>query len=216
MMHDHKLTDIAFLFDLDGVIIDSEGSYSLIWEEIEKVYPTGQEDFAATIKGSTLEKILTTWFLKEDREDVERRLYELEAEMVYEPCRGALDFLNLLKERGIPMALVTSSDELKMNHLWEQMPALKKYFDVIITGDMVSRSKPDPEGYLLAAAKLGVAPGNCVVAEDSRQGLEAARAAGAKVVGVAGTLPRNVVESLADITVTNLMELEPLLSHGHK
>ena len=192
-MHNEKPTDIAFLFDLDGVIIDSEGPYSRIWDSIEEIYPTGNENFANEIKGSTLDNILTKWFRKEDRPDVERRLYEMEAKMIYETCTGAVEFLNLLKDKGIPAALVTSSDKLKMDHLWQQMPWLKDFFKVIIIGDMVSRSKPDP---------------------DSRQGLEAARASGAKVVGVAGTLPREEVEKLADITVGNLMELEPLLTHA--
>ena len=205
-MHNEKPTDIAFLFDLDGVIIDSEGPYSRIWDSIEEIYPTGNENFANEIKGSTLDNILTKWFRKEDRPDVERRLYEMEAKMIYETCTGAVEFLNLLKDKGIPAALVTSSDKLK--------PWLKDFFKVIIIGDMVSRSKPDPEGYLLAADALGIDPKNCVVVEDSRQGLEAARASGAKVVGVAGTLPREEVEKLADITVGNLMELEPLLTHA--
>lgn len=212
-MHNDKLTDLAFLFDLDGVIIDSESAYSRIWGSVEEIYPTGIEDFASMIKGSTLEKILSTWFRKEDRPDVERMLYELESKMVYEPCQGSVEFLKLLKKHGIPMALVTSSNKVKMSHLWQQQPALQQYFDVIITGDMISRSKPDPEGYLLAARKLGVAPINCVVAEDSRQGLEAGKAAGAKVAGVVGTLPREIVEPLSDIVITNLMELEPLLPY---
>ncbi len=210
-MHCDNHIDKAFLFDLDGVIIDSERAYSKIWEAIEKSYPTGRDNFADEIKGSTLDKILSTWFRKEDRGDVERKLYEMEAKMVYEPFGGAIEFLKLLKEKGVPTALVTSSDQLKMDHLWQQLPDLKQYFDIIITGEMVTRSKPDPEGYLLAAKRLGVNPESCVIVEDSRQGLLAARAAGAKVAGVAGTLPREEVAVLADIVVTDLRELKPLL-----
>lgn len=215
-MHNVKSTYKAFLFDLDGVIIDSENSYSRIWESIEKIYPTGVENFPVVIKGSTLDKILTTWFKDEDRADVERRLYELEAQMEYEACKGAIEFLEILKNRNIPTALVTSSDQKKMTHLWRQLPDLKQYFDIIITGDMVNQSKPNPEGYLLAASRLDVNPENCVIAEDSRQGLQAARAAGALVVGIVGTLPYVTVEPLSDIAITNLMELESILLHGIK
>lgn len=200
-------TDIACLFDLDGVLVDSERIYTKIWEAIEKQWPTGIEDFAYKIKGTTLEDILERYFPEEVREDVTKELIRLEAMMIYGPLPGAIGFLDILKAKGIRVALVTSSNGLKMDHLWHDMPDFKENFDVIITGDQVKCSKPDPEGYLAAAAALGVDPKRCAVFEDSLQGVKAGKAAGAYVIGVAGTLKSSDIEPYSDIVVNAVAEV---------
>lgn len=188
-MNTNNTRDIGCLFDLDGVLIDSERLYTKIWEAIEQRWPTGIDNFAYKIKGTTLEDILDRYFPDPQvRADVVKELYRLEGMMVYEPLPGAVEFIDRLRKRGISVALVTSSNALKMEHLWIDMPGFKDMFDVIITGDEVSNSKPDPEGYLKAAHSLGLDPRRCVVFEDSLQGVKAGKAAGAFVVGVEGTL----------------------------
>lgn len=207
--------DIGCLFDLDGVLVDSERIYSKIWEAIECQWPTGIENFTYKIKGTTLEDILEKYFPEEVREDVTNELLRLEAMMIYEPLPGAIDFLDTLKQKGIPIALVTSSNGHKMAHLWNDMPGFKEKFNVVITGDEVKCSKPDPEGYLAAARAIGIDPKRCAVFEDSLQGVKAGKAAGAFVIGIAGTLKASdiapfsdiVVNAVADINVDKLEEV---------
>ncbi len=201
---------MGFLFDLDGVLIDSENAYTRIWETINREYPTGIEDMPQKIKGTTLEKILNDYFPDEQvRKEVTSRLYELEAQMVYSYTPGAHELLEKLSQRLVGVALVTSSDKYKMRHLWKDIPGLKKYFNVIIDGDMVTKSKPDPQGYLRAAGELEAEPAACVVFEDSLQGVKAGKCAGCLVVGVAGTIPRDVIQPYCDIVVDSLTEINP-------
>ena len=201
--------DIACLFDLDGVLVDSERIYTKIWEAIEKQWPTGIENFAYKIKGTTLEDILERHFPEEAREDITKELLRLEGMMIYGPMPGAIEFIDALKAKGIPVALVTSSNGLKMDHLWHDMPGFKEKFDVIITGDEVSNSKPDPEGYLAAAKALGVDPKRCAVFEDSLQGVKAGKAAGAFVIGIAGTLKASDIQPYSDIVVNAVADIYP-------
>lgn len=201
--------DIGCLFDLDGVLVDSERIYTKIWEAIERQWPTGIENFAYKIKGTTLEDILERNFPEEVREDVTKELIRLEGMMIYGPMPGAIEFLDALRAKGIPIALVTSSNGLKMDHLWHDMPDFKDKFDVIITGDEVKCSKPDPEGYLAAARALGVDPRRCAVFEDSLQGVKAGKAAGALVIGVAGTLKASDIQPYSDIVVNAVANVYP-------
>lgn len=204
-----KKCNIACLFDLDGVLIDSERMYTKIWEAIEQQWPTGIDNFAYKIKGTTLEDILDHYFPDEEvKAQVVKELYRLEGLMIYQPLPGAMELLEELRKRNIPVALVTSSNDLKMKHLWSDMPDLKEKFDVIITGDEVTHSKPNPEGYLTAASHLGVDPERCVVFEDSLQGVKAGKAAGAYVVGVAGTLKADDIAPYSDKVVNGVVEVD--------
>lgn len=200
--------NIGCLFDLDGVLVDSERIYTKIWEAIEKQWPTGIDNFAYKIKGTTLEDILERYFPEEVREDVTKELLRLEGMMIYEALPGAISFLDTLRSKGIPIALVTSSNGHKMEHLWNDMPEFKEKFDVIITGDEVHCSKPDPEGYLAAAGALGVNPKRCAVFEDSLQGVKAGKAAGAFVVGIAGTLKASDIAPFSDIVVNAVADIQ--------
>ena len=177
---------MGFLFDLDGVLVDSEKQYTRIWESINSEFPTGVDDMPQRIKGTTLDKILSEYYPDaEVRKKVTARLYELEAKMVYAMTPGA------------------------MKHLWKDLKGLKKCFNVIIDATQVTRSKPDPQGYLLAARSLNADPEACVVFEDSLQGVKAGKAAGCYVVGVAGTLKREVIEPYCDRVVDSLEEIDP-------
>lgn len=199
----------GFLFDLDGVLIDSEKEYSKIWKEINQEYPTGIEDLEIKIKGTTLPNILNTYYHDEaTRKDVEKLLHQKENEMKYEFKDGAETLLNGLKNRQMPIALVTSSDHAKMQHLEEEIPGLQEIFDFIITGDLVKKSKPDPEGYLLAASKIECQPKNCAVFEDSLQGVKAGSKSGAYVVGVAGTLPSKTISPFSHIVLDTLVDFD--------
>lgn len=206
------------LFDLDGVIIDSECRYTIFWNEIERLYPTGIENYAVAIKGTTLPVILNNYRSESVKSDITRRLMEFQAHMPFEAFPGAIEFLNMLKRSGIPAALVTSSDEQKVERLFEALPQLCDKFVTVIDGSMVSRSKPDPEGYIRAAKSLGFEPEECIVFEDSLQGLAAGRASGAKIVGLSTTYPVSQLEGKADLIVgalanISLSDLETLVEN---
>ena len=202
-----KTIQCGVLFDLDGVLLDSEGQYSIFWSEMDKEYPTGVPDFAAFIKGFHLTRILGYFESDEVRQQVLDKLLAFERNMRYVFFPSALSFVEDLRAAGIPMAIVTSSDRMKMQALYSQHPEFPALFDQIVTGDMVTRAKPDPECFLMAAQLIGVDIRDCIVFEDSRNGLIAARASGAGIIGVASTLDREVVVPLSDLTVNAVNEL---------
>ena len=202
--------NIAALFDLDGVLIDSESIYTEFWNRIDSIYPTGIPNFAYAIKGTTLPDILDTYFSDpEIRPHVLKHLQEQERNMRYVIFPHVEHFLKELQAEHIPMAIVTSSNEKKMVDLFRQLPGFRDYFDVVITDADVTHSKPDPEGYKLAAKRLGVPSERCVVFEDSRAGLEAGRRAGGKVVAMATTLKRGDIEGKGDIVLDSFENFTP-------
>ena len=195
------------LFDLDGVLLDSEGQYTIFWAAMDEEYKTGIPDFAYYIKGMHLARILSYFKSDEVRQNIVYKLVDFERNMKYEFFPGALDFIQQLREAGIPMAIVTSSDRKKMQSLYSQYPEFPTLFDKIITGDMVTRAKPDPECFVLAAQQIGVDIKDCIVFEDSRNGLIAARESGARVIGISTTLSASEVALLSDLTVNAIDEL---------
>jgi len=195
------------LFDLDGVLIDSESLYTIFWDDMEHRFPTGDPDYAYNIKGKTLVSILTN-YPEEQRCEVVKALHEFEQSMVYPVMPGVYELLGKLRAAGAAMAIVTSSDKVKMGYLYRQQPRFAELFDLIIDASMVTRSKPDPQGYLLAAEKLGLDPKDCLVFEDSMQGLQAGRASGARVIGMATTFPAERVAPLADVVLTTFEGVE--------
>lgn len=197
----------AALFDLDGVIIDSEGEYTRFWSDVDRRHPTGIKQFALAIKGTALPLILQH-FADELHTPIVEALHDFEHDMQYHPYPGALQFIAKLRSMGIPTAIVTSSDAVKMQHLFNQHPELEGAVDVVINSSMITRSKPDPQGYLLAAEHLGVPPQCCIVFEDSIQGLTAGRRAGCAVVAISTTNPTDVVAPLADLVTPSLAALD--------
>lgn len=189
----------AALFDLDGVLIDTEPEYTRIWEDIEQYYPTGVENFALKIKGTTLPNILNTYFPSPKIQiEVKKQLAVREAAMDYPLMSGVMEFLIELKAAGIPAAIVTSSGDKKMKRLFEMTPGFLDCFADVITDSRVKNSKPHPEGYITAARSLGANVSDCWVFEDSFNGLRAGRAAGATVIALATSNPHESLIDFAD------------------
>lgn len=189
------------LFDLDGVLIDSETMYTRFWRDIDRRYPTGIDDYAIHIKGTTLGEIMKHYSDEEVKADILRRIDEFQATMQYPLFDGVTDFLEALRSAGIPAAIVTSSDDRKMKRLFTQHPDFRGYFSAVIDASMVTRSKPDPQGYLLAAEAIGCDPEDCFVFEDSLQGLKAGAASGATVIAIATTYPREALTGKAALVL---------------
>jgi HAD superfamily hydrolase (TIGR01509 family) len=128
---------------------------------------------------------------------------------------GALELVDALRAAGVPTALVSSSYRVLVDAALAVIGPER--FDFTLAGDEVSRTKPDPEPYLSAAAALGVAPENCVVFEDSPSGIASGEAAGCLAIGVTGHAPlvatpdRPVLGSLADVDLDWLLQLPSAL-----
>lgn len=196
------------LFDLDGVLLDSEDIYTEFWNAVEEKFPTGIPNFAHVIKGSNLFEILHDHYPNEAiRQEVTEMLLNFQRTMKYEFFDGAMAFVDRLNHAGIPACVVTSSDDDKMASLARQHPDFRSHFKTIVTGDMVRHAKPNPECFLLGAQLIGVDIHDCWVFEDSLKGLGAGRASGATVIGLATTLPRETIQPLCDMVIDNFMQL---------
>lgn len=204
-------SSLGVLFDLDGVIIDSERSYTQIWTRIDSMFRTGVPDFPRVIKGMTLVDILNEYFPSEVHQRVVAYCVEEERKLVFNYMPGARELLCTLKGLGIPVALVTSSDAAKMEALHSKMPDLRQWFTAIVYGEMVSRGKPAPDPYLMGAKLIGVEPCRCAVVEDSLSGLRSGHDAGAYTVGMTDTLGRDAITGHADLVLDSLEDLDNLI-----
>lgn len=199
----------AALFDLDGVILDTESQYSVFWGGIGHEYHPEVPNFCQLIKGQTLVQIYERWFAGEEAKQAQitQRLDAFEAQMHYEYIPGAREYIMQLHALGIPMSIVTSSNQEKMRQVMSAHPELPQLFDRILTSEDFSASKPAPDCYLLGMRLFGVPAADCAVFEDSINGLKAGRAAGCHVVGLATTNPREVIAPLADEVIDNFKEI---------
>ena len=199
----------AALFDLDGVIIDTETQYSRFWGEQCRRYFPDQPGLENVIKGQTLTQIYDRVFadLPDEQPLITQRLDEYELQMTYDYIAGARAFIEDLRQQGIKTAVVTSSNQPKMRNVHRAHPELSELFDAILTAEDFSESKPHPQCYLRAAERLGCLPEECVGFEDSFNGLRAVRSAGMTVVGLATTNPADAITPLADIVVSDFRHL---------
>jgi HAD superfamily hydrolase (TIGR01509 family) len=196
----------AALFDLDGVVFDTEPQYTVFWGSMCRLYHPEHPGLEHEIKGSTLDQIFDRWWagpLESEREAVTQRLNDFEASMNYDYIEGLQEFLAYLRRNGVKTAIVTSSNRQKMDSVYRSRPELRLVFDEILTSEDFTESKPSPQCYLRAAQRLGVAPEDCVVFEDSFNGLRSGRAAGMYVVGLATTNTREAIAPLSDIQIDN-------------
>ena len=189
------------LFDLDGVILDTEGSYTAFWDDYGS-RNFSEKDFGLKIKGQTLVKILGDYFPEEKkREAIIDSINDFERNMTYPFVPGAEKYIKSLKANGIRTAVVTSSNLPKMENVYRCHPDFKEMFDIILTSEDFSESKPSPYCYLKAMRLVGAGPEDCVVFEDSLAGLQAARASGAFVTALTTTNPEEVVRNYADLVI---------------
>lgn len=195
----------AALFDLDGTLFDTEGQYSQIWEKLGLRYHPEIPDFAVRIKGNTLNRIMDNYFPDPSiRSQVIEELYAHEAQMTYRFFPGAVELLGNLRNNGIKVAVVTSSNRIKMAKVIRKMPDFESYFDHVFTAEDFAQSKPHPDCYLRAAAFFGAEPQECMVFEDALSGIRAGMAAGMYTIGITNTLPREAIEKECSLAVDSL------------
>lgn len=193
---------VAALFDLDGVIVDTESQYTQFWAEIGRRCALPEDDFAIKVKGQTLVYVLDTYFpTPEQQAWVKAELEAFELHMSYPYVPGACEFVRALQANGIPTAVVTSSNKAKMQALYRHHPELHDDFTAILTAEDTPRSKPAPDCFLIAAERLGADIRRSVVFEDSFNGLRAANASGAHVVGLSTSNAAEAIAPLAEVVI---------------
>lgn len=218
----------AVLFDFNGVIIKDEQIHQQLIDEIlisENLRPVPgeyQEVCLGKSDRACLEELLKRRgrFVKEDylqelvsrkAEGYQRYFETLEKLPIY---TGLEDFIYKIRVAHLPMGVVSGAIHSEVEMVLNQAE-LAKYFTVIVAGDDLKVSKPEPDGYLLAVEKLNqeypelkLQASECLAIEDTFAGIEAAKRAGMQVVGVANTYPFHMLQRCASWTVDYLNELE--------
>jgi beta-phosphoglucomutase family hydrolase len=205
----------AVLWDLDGVLVDTALLHYEAWRQFlnELGRSLSEEEFRRTFglrNDLILREILGDVPAEDLRRLSERKeaLFRQHAAGQITPLPGAVELVRRSRERGRRTALVTSTPRANIDFVLEQV-GLTGAFDTIVTAEDVSRGKPDPEGFLLAARRLGVPPERCLVIEDAPGGIEGARRAGMHSLAVTTTHPREALSS-ADAVVDSLNDAAAL------
>ncbi|MDN3355245.1 HAD family phosphatase [Actinomadura sp. DC4] len=209
----------AVLFDMDGLLVDSERLWfeteAEIMAELGRTWgPEDQETLVGGSIGRTVAYMLSLTGPVAEPEEVARRLLagmteRLRANVPLMP--GAKELLDEVREAGVPSALVSSTNRALMEYALDGIG--RDRFTVTVAGDEVENTKPHPEPYLTAARLLSVEARGCVALEDSPNGTESATAAGCHVVAVPSVVPipeapgRTVVTSLRDVDLARLRSL---------
>ena len=206
---------IAFLFDMDGVLVDSnpfhkialkqfclQHGHDLTEEQLrEKIYGRTNKDWIPNLFGSLSKELIKQY--ADEKEALFREIYKNDIK----PVAGLIDFLEKLDLHQIPRAIATSAPRENVDFSL-QLTKTEKYFSTILDESFVSKGKPDPEIYLKTAAALGFPPAQCVVLEDSLSGVKAGKGAGCKVVGITTTHTPDELNE-ADFIIENFHGLEP-------
>ncbi|MBO0453218.1 MULTISPECIES: beta-phosphoglucomutase [Enterococcus] len=206
------------IFDLDGVLVDTARYHYLAWKQLAEqlTIPFSAED-NERLKGVSRVKSLdillslgNKHYTEKEREhfmEQKNKVYVHYIEQMDETeiLPGVVELLKQLKHKNIKIALGSAS---KNSGIILKKTGLRHYFDAIVDGNDVSRAKPDPEVFLLGAKKLGIPAGQCMVFEDAKAGIAAAKHAGMLAIGVGtkSNLPNadRLVESLEEIELSEL------------
>ncbi len=200
--------NIAALFDFDGVVVDTETQYSNFWKKQGELYHPDMPDFATRIKGSTLMQIFDNYFKDMNRiqQQIREELTEFEQQMSFPYIPGVVDFLKELRSYKVHLAVVTSSDRVKMERAFKALPELNQLFDRILMAEDFTRSKPFPDCYLLGSEVFQTPPSHCFVFEDSFNGLKSGKDAGMTVIGLSTTNTKEAIADMASIVIPDFKE----------
>lgn len=206
----------AFLFDMDGVIVDSNPVHTIALKQFcekhghtlteetlhTKIYGRTNKDWIPVVFGDVTDQQIAQY--TSEKEQLFRDLY---ADSI-QPLKGLLPFLQKLDHYGIARAIATSAPRVNVDFVLEKT-RIGAYFDVILDESFVERGKPDPDIYLKTAAALGFDPKNCIVLEDSLSGVRSGKSAGCKVVALTTTHSKDELND-ADKVIPDFDGLDPL------
>lgn len=205
----------AVLFDMDGVIVDTNPAHKVAILEFCKTYnkQLTDEELAKHIWGRTNKEWIR--YLFPDASVDQLKAYADEKELlfrkIYEPdiklLNGLNELLELLEDNNIPKAIGTSAPRENVDFVFKHT-GIEKYFTTVLDESYVTVGKPNPEIYLKVANALKFDPADCIVIEDSFAGVEAGKRAGCKVIGITTTHPDNeLIEKGADLTAPDFTSL---------
>jgi mannitol-1-/sugar-/sorbitol-6-/2-deoxyglucose-6-phosphatase len=207
----------AVIFDMDGVLIDSEPHW-----HVAEIEVFGSVGVSLTVErclettGLRTDAIVDYWFSRHpwtgpSKRDVARRVQERVRDLVIlhgTAIDGSLELVASLHALGVPLAVCSSSPRFLIEATCKKLGILG-YFRVLQSAEDCPRGKPHPDPYLATAERLGVGPATCVVVEDSINGMRSARAAGMRVVGISSD-PAARADGLCDLVCPSL----PMLGAG--
>jgi HAD superfamily hydrolase (TIGR01509 family) len=206
----------AAIFDMDGVMIDSNPFHLEKWVDLltKNHISFNRKELPQLLFGKRNDTALRYFFGKLTKTESRRLSEELEATFRQafkshaKPLPGLTSLIKEFRGAGIPMAVASSAMVKNIEFVVDALK-FRPYFERLVSGDHVSRPKPDPEIYLKAARELGLAPEDCVAFEDSFVGIESAKNAGVKCVGIGSTFPLRDLRSQtrADLVVRGFKQL---------
>lgn len=195
------------IFDQDGLLFDTEKIYQAAWIEAARmqgvIVPPSLPQRFCGLGRKLIEEIVAVAYPQLDLErychDAVTLAWETQLAQVPEPKPGLLDMLSFCRAHGIRTAVASSSTLRVVRHNLTAAGVID-YFDAITTGDEVTRSKPNPDIFLLAASKIGLDPHDCVVFEDAFSGIRGAKAAGCKPVLIPDQLqPTDEIRAICEV-----------------
>lgn len=207
------------LFDFDGVLVDTKALHQAAWDQVaaEHGFAHGPEDFARHFGSQNRRAIVDILRWTTDEAVVEQ--ISVRKEVIYRGLLGtrpdlwilgSTELARALARSQVPCAIVSSSPRANIDSLLGDS-ALRCQFSAIVTAEDARVGKPDPEGFLLGAARLGVPPERCVVFEDAPAGIEAGRRGGMRVVALTTSHPASELSAAHLITDGLGPELLPQL-----
>ncbi len=204
------MREVGLIFDMDGVIVDNHEFHYLAWKKLGEKYgiDISPDYYRNNMNGRTIRELVRTVFkdvpdidmghLGEEKESTYRELYK----DLMTPNKGLLEFLDLAKAEGIPMVVGTSAPLINVEFTIDRLN-LRHYFVDILDERAVTLGKPHPEIYLKCASAINRDPSACIVFEDAVSGIQAGKAAGSKVVGVATSHAREELD--ADLIIDDFV-----------
>ena len=208
--------EVAFLFDMDGVIIDSNPFHKISLRQFcqKHGFDLSEDQLRERIYGRTNKDWIPAVFGQISGEQVARYAAEKEAlfRELYadsiQPLAGLLPFLQNLERYGIQRAIATSAPRENVDFTLDKT-GIRSFFPIILDESHVERGKPDPDIYLKTAAAVGLPPSQCIVLEDSLSGVESGLAAGCKVVAVSTTHSKEELQA-AHLVIPDFDGIDPL------
>jgi beta-phosphoglucomutase len=213
-------TRLGVIFDVDGVLVDSYAAHFESWQQLgrELGVTMSEEQFVATFGRKSHEIIVEFWpHLAASDQQVRRiddRKEELFREIIaadFPAMDGAVELIDALAAAGFALAVGSSGPPENVGLVLDRL-GRRNRFAAVVTGRDVTRGKPNPQVFAIAAERLGLPPARCVVVEDAPAGVAAAKAAGAQCLGLASTghdpaalaAADRVVRSLRDVNVEDV------------
>lgn len=209
----------AVIFDMDGVIVDSEplinaAAIAMFKEKGLDVKPDDFLPFVGAGEDRYIGGVAEKYNFQLDISAAKKRTYEIYLDLVPSQLQafpGAVKFIGKCRKAGLLVAIASSADKIKVQANLQKIGLPVEFWDAVIWGEDVQKKKPAPDIFLLAAKRMNVDPKQCTVVEDAVNGIQAAHAAGMRCVAVGTTFPVDklreadvVRESIADINISDL------------